>query len=446
MTSSDMKPTAILVVELAPRGDPETADARAGLTTLRPLITEHDGTAVDLPGARLAVQFSSAFAAVRCAVALQRSPAGDGGVLRIGIDFGAALSNGETIVGDGVYVAARLQAMADPGNVCVSGAIYDRASGRAGIDFEALGTQSLSDRAEPMRVYRIEPDPDDTRRESEASPLPDSDQPKGLSMPELADAGQATNVDAERQVQRGYWLYNRNNQPDTIEAQKLFWAALDLDPQCAAAAAGIATCLLQERQRGWAAEPGRALIKADAVARRAVALAPKYAYGRAVLGEISLFRNDLDKAEAEARETLILQPALADGLALRGLTRLCDGGFDDAVTDFEQALMRDTGERIQIKVLPALASAYYQLRRYEVAERVALRAWNLARDHWMARQILAASRGQLGYESGAPILEGVRNDEPLLTRRDFAARLYYREAAWRQHVEQGLRMAGWGDV
>jgi tetratricopeptide (TPR) repeat protein len=336
--------------------------------------------------------------------------------------------------------------MADPGNVCVSGAIYDRASGRAGIDFEAHGTQSLSDRAEPMRVYRIEPDPDDTRRESEASPLPDSDQPKGLSMPELADAGQATNVDAERQVQRGYWLYNRNNQPDTIEAQKLFWAALDLDPQCAAAAAGIATCLLQERQRGWAAEPGRALIKADAVARRAVALAPKYAYGRAVLGEISLFRNDLDKAEAEARETLILQPALADGLALRGLTRLCDGGFDDAVTDFEQALMRDTGERIQIKVLPALASAYYQLRRYEVAERVALRAWNLARDHWMARQILAASRGQLGYESGAPILEGVRNDEPLLTRRDFAARLYYREAAWRQHVEQGLRMAGWGDV
>lgn len=446
MTTADIKPSAILVVELAPRGDPELADPRAGLATLRPLITEHHGTAVDLPGARLAVQFSSAFAALTCAVALQRSPAGDGGALRIGIDFGSAIANDETIVGDGVYVAARLQEMADPGNVCVSGAIYDRAAGRAGIAFEALGTQSLSERAPAVRIYRIEPDPDDTRRESEASPLPDSEQPTGLSMPEITETGASTNVDAERQVQRGFWLLNRNNQPDGAEAQRLFWAALDLDPQCAAAAAGIAACLLQERQRGWTTEPGRALIKADAVARRAVALAPKYAYGRAVLGEISLFRNDLDKAIAEAREVLALQPGLADGHALLGLTLLCDSAFDEAVTALEHALVRDSSERQLIKVLPALAAAYYQRRRYEVAERVALRAWGLARDHWMARQILAASRGQLGYESGAPILEGVRNDEPLLTRRDFAARLYYRDPAARQHVEQGLRMAGWGDV
>jgi hypothetical protein len=446
MATEDIKPAAILVVELAARGDPETTDQRAGLAPLRPLIAEHDGEAVDLPGRRLAVRFSSAFAAVSCAVALQRAPAGDGGALRIGIDFGGALSNGETIVGDGVYVAARLQEMADPGNVCVSGAIYDRVTGRSGIGFETLGTQSLSDRAEAVRIYRIEPEPDDTRREAEASPLPDTAPTLSPTAPELAPAGQSANVDAERQVQRGFWLYNRNNDADTHEAERLFWGALDVDPQCAAAAAGIAACLLQQRQRGWTTEPGRVLVKADAVARRAVALAPKYGYGRAVLGEVSLFRNDLDKAAAEAREALSLQPALADGHALLGLVRLCDGAFDDAVTALEHALVRDPSERQLIKALPALAAAYYQLRRYPVAERVALRAWNLARDHWMARQMLAASRGQLGYESGSPILEGIRNDEPLLTRRDFAARLYYREAAWRQHVEDGLRKAGWEDL
>jgi tetratricopeptide (TPR) repeat protein len=439
-----MKPTAILVVELAPGPDPDIVDPRAGLAALRPVIAQHDGTVVDLPGRRVAVQFSSAFAAVNCAVALQRSPAGDSG-LRIGVDFGDAISNGETIVGDGVYVASRLQDMADPGNVCVSGAIYDRVTGRVGVDFEALGTQSLSDRAEPVRIYRAEPDPKEADEKTEVGgALPDPDQ--AMTAPEFVHAGEAKTVDAERQVQRGFWLYDRNTSEDTAEAQRQFWAALDADPNYAVAAAGIALCLLRERQRGWSTDPGRALLKADAVARRAVALKPKYAFARAVLGEVSLFRNDLDKAAAEARETLTLQPALADGHTLLGHVQLTDGAFDGAVASLEHALVRDPSERQQIKVLPALAAAYYQLKRYAVAERVALRAAGLARNHWLVRQILAASRGQLGYESGASIVEGIRNDEPLMTRRDFAARLYYRDPACRQHVEQGLRKAGWPDL
>jgi tetratricopeptide (TPR) repeat protein len=440
---------AVLVVELAPSADAgtdlDTPDPRAGFAALRPVIAQHDGTVVDLPGRRVAVHFSSAFAAVNCAVALQRSPAGDSG-LRIGVDFGDVISNGETMVGDGVYVASRLQDMADPGHVCVSGAIYDRVTGRVGVDFEALGAQSLSDRAEAVRIYRVEPDPKAVDAKANiGAALLESDQIPTAIAPELAQAGEPKNVNAERQTQRGFWLYNRNNQEDTVKAQRRFWAALDADPNYAAAAAGIAMCLLQERQRGWSTDPGRALLKADAVARRAVAIRPKYAFAHVVLGEISLFRNDLDKAAAEATETLTLQPALADGHSLRGLVQLCEGKLDDAVAALEHALVRDPSERQQLKVLPALAAAYYQLRRYEVAERVALRAFGLARGHWLARQILAASRGQLGYESGSPIIEGIRNDEPLLTRRDFAARLYYREAARRQHVEQGLRQAGWGD-
>ena len=140
-----------------------------------------------------------------------------------------------------------------------------------------------------------------------------------------------------------------------------------------------------------------------------------------------------------------MQPGMADVFSLLGLVKLADGAFDDAVKTLEHAMVRDGSERQQLKALPPLAAAYYQLKRYEVAERVALRAWNLARDHWLVRQILAASRGQLGYESSVSIVEGIRNDEPLMTRRDFASRLYYRDAAARQHVELGLRKAGWGD-
>jgi tetratricopeptide (TPR) repeat protein len=445
--STEMKPTAILVAELAPTGDPE-ADQRAGVAALRPFVTQHDGTMVDLPGRRVAVQFSSAFAAVSCAVALQRSSVGEGGGLRIGIDFGDTLSNGETIVGEGLYTAARLQDMAEFGNVCVTGAIYDRVTGRVGVDFEALGSQSLSDRGAAVRIYRVEPEVDEDKEhpiETAGMPL-DPEQMQLPAAPEFVSAGQPKNVDAERNVQKGFWLYHRNDPESTVEAQRLFWGALDADPNYAAAAAGIALCLLQERQRGWSSDPGRALIKADAVARRVVALKPKYAFGRVVMGEISLFRNDLDRAAAEVQEALTLQPAMADAHTLLGLVKLTDGQFDDAVKALEHAMVRDAGERQQLKALPPLAAAYYQLKRYEVAERVALRAWNLARDHWLVRQILAASRGQLGYESGISIVEGIRNDEPLMTRRDFAARLYYRDAAARQHVELGLRKAGWGDL
>lgn len=449
---SDAKPLAILVAALTapPGADPGEAPDRAPLTALEPIVAEHDGAMMNLPGLRVVMTFSNAFAAVSCAVALQRSPVGDYGALRIGVDLGAAISDGETVVGDAVYVASRLQEMASPGNVFVSGAIHDRASGRAGLAFEALGTQSLTDRAEPLRVYRIEPDPEDkseTKISIEDAPelAPQADQARDQIAPELAQAGQPRNLNAERQAQKAYWLYHRNNQADTAEAQRLFWAALDADPQYAVAAAGIAQCLLTERQRGWSSEPGRALIKADAVARRVVSLAPKYGFGRVVLGEIAFFRNDLDKAAAEAKEALILQPALADAHALDGLVKLADGKFDDAIAALEHALVRDPGERQLLKALPGLAAAYYQKRRYEVAERVALRAWGLARDHWLVRQILAASRGMLGYQSGLPIIEGIRNDESLLTRRDFAARLYYRDAAARGHVEMGLRKAGWDD-
>lgn len=448
MTAPELKPTAVLIAALTADDAVPPPDAAAGAADLKRLIAEHDGVPVDMPGRRVGAQFRSAFAAVSCAMALQRATRDAAADLRIGIDFGDTLSNGETIVGDGVYVAARLQAMADPGQVCVSGAIHERVTGRAGVAFVDLGAQSLAQNAAAVQVYCIEPEPDDDGTDLARDPAaaPPGQAVPGLAPFELDPAGRSQNADAERQVQRGFWLHHRNNRTDNEEAQRLFWAALELDPNHAPAAAGLALCLLEERQRNWTAEPGRALIKADALARRAVALEPKYAFGRAALGEISLFRNDPDKALAEAGEALALQPAFADAHSLMGHVLLCDGLFDRALTTLDQALERDPSERLQAKVLPGLAAIYYQLRRYQHAERIAERAAGVCGDHWLVRQILAASRGQLGYRSAGSALAGIHDAEPQVSRREFATRLYFRDSVHRDHVDQGLQKAGWEEA
>src|SRR3954466_6008867 len=115
MPPADLKPTAILVAELAPTlselGGVPVDDGGARAALVDGVTTEHDGKLAALPGRRIGVAFASAFTAVSCAVALQRTvgEAAQGG-LRLGIDFGEALAGGETLVGDSVYVAARLQA------------------------------------------------------------------------------------------------------------------------------------------------------------------------------------------------------------------------------------------------------------------------------------------------------------------------------------------------
>jgi adenylate cyclase len=130
---------------------------------LQPLIARHRGRIVKVMGDGVLVEFASAVDAVECAVALQEAmEAANAGlpedrriVLRIGINLGDVMVEGSDLYGDGVNIAARLEALADPGSVFVSQTVFGHVKGKTDLDFEDCGEQSLKNMPEPVRIYKI---------------------------------------------------------------------------------------------------------------------------------------------------------------------------------------------------------------------------------------------------------------------------------------------------
>jgi len=133
---------------------------------LEPLIAEHRGRVVKLMGDGLLVEFASVVDAVACAVAWQEKVTKRDAdreedrrfQFRIGINLGDVIVEGDDIHGDGVNIAARLEGLAEPGGICLSGDAYRQVKGKVEVDFENLGEQDLKNVAEPVRVYRIADD------------------------------------------------------------------------------------------------------------------------------------------------------------------------------------------------------------------------------------------------------------------------------------------------
>ena len=129
-----------------------------------PKIAEHDGRIVKTTGDGLLLEFSSVVDAVRCAVDVQRSMAErNAGVapdkrldFRIGINVGDIIIDGDDIFGDGVNVVARLEALAEPGGICVSRVVRDQVLDKLSFTFEDLGAQEVKNIARPVEVYRVD--------------------------------------------------------------------------------------------------------------------------------------------------------------------------------------------------------------------------------------------------------------------------------------------------
>lgn len=125
-----------------------------------PAIAEHGGRLVKLMGDGALVEFPSVVDAVECAVAIQRGMVGRNTdlpedrqiVFRIGINLGDIIIDGDDIYGDGVNVAARLEGLAPPGQVMISGKVFDEVRGKLDLDFRDLGVQSVKNIAEPIHV------------------------------------------------------------------------------------------------------------------------------------------------------------------------------------------------------------------------------------------------------------------------------------------------------
>ncbi len=125
-------------------------------------VLRHRGRVVDSPGDNLLAEFPSAVNAIRCAVEVQRTLATENAPrpvdrrmeFRIGIHLGDVLVEGDRIYGDGVNVAARLEGIAAPGGISVSGAVFEQVRGKLDVGFEDLGAQALKNIPNPIRVYR----------------------------------------------------------------------------------------------------------------------------------------------------------------------------------------------------------------------------------------------------------------------------------------------------
>jgi TolB-like protein/class 3 adenylate cyclase len=131
-----------------------------------PKIAEHRGRIVKTTGDGMLVEFASVVDAVRCAVEVQQAmPERNTGVaadsrieLRIGINLGDVIVEGDDLYGDGVNIAARIEALADAGGVFVSNTVYDHVRDRLPFAFEDLGEQQVKNIARPVRVYRVRPE------------------------------------------------------------------------------------------------------------------------------------------------------------------------------------------------------------------------------------------------------------------------------------------------
>ena len=160
-------------------------DERATMDTLnayrdafRKYISDHEGRVVDTAGDSVLAVFDSVVETVQCAVEVQGDlegrnldlPEDRRMLFRIGVNLGDVFEQDDgTIYGDGVNVAARLESLAEPGGINISGTAFDQVDGKLDLGFEYLGEKEVKNIAKPVRVYRADLDVGETRPRSAAA-------------------------------------------------------------------------------------------------------------------------------------------------------------------------------------------------------------------------------------------------------------------------------------
>ncbi len=196
--SSRRKLAAILSADVVGYSRLMAADEAATVRTLKSyreiigrLIARRSGRVVNAPGDALLAEFPSAVEAVQTAVEIQKSLEGHNIELqperrmqfRIGVNLGDVIEEADgTIYGDGVNIAARMEALAEGGGICISSTVYDAVEGKLSLGFDFLGEQQVKNIAKPVRVYRVRAEP----RPPSAPPRSKRRLPWQIALPALA--------------------------------------------------------------------------------------------------------------------------------------------------------------------------------------------------------------------------------------------------------------------
>jgi adenylate cyclase len=571
-----------------------------------PKITEHRGRIVHTTGDGMLIEFPSVVEAVRCAVEVQHSmadrnlevPADQRIDFRVGINLGDVIVEDGDIYGDGVNVAARLEALAEPGGICISGTVRNHIGDRLALTLIDLGERSVKNIARPVRVYRINvaaktgasptirtphvearitrkswqvaalvfavvaligagvslwrkpggsPHPErpsiavlpfanqsgdaadnyfsegitgdiinalgrfptlTVKVASLEAPLKDKVTPAEIGRSlgvrylvqgnvrraadrvrvsaRLTDAQQGTvlwseqfekqlkdifdvqdaitlhvagtlaanltrleqqralakrpeNLDAYDLVLRGRAALLRWSRSENREARQLFEQALRLDPNYAAAYAGLGLAYRYMATLGWTEFPDEMLARAEKVARKALSLDPESVAAYQVLSGVHTIRLQYDLALAETDRALAINPSDSESHAARGDALLWMGRVDEAIAQLEIAFALNSN--LSAANAFALGLTYYLSRRLEDAVRFLERDALRNPDYVYTSVLLAAAYGQLGRAADAQrMAEEVRRRLPMFDARTFGSRLHNR--AHHDYVSEGLAKAG----
>src|SRR5256886_11190617 len=135
---------------------------------IEPSIVEHHGRLVKTTGDGFIAIFDSPVEAVRCSIVIQQNLVGRNASLpkdsrieyRIGVNLGDVIVEPDDIYGDGVNIASRIEGIAEPGQVYISGAIYEQIKHKVVCGYESLGDRKVKNITDPVRIYRVLPDAD----------------------------------------------------------------------------------------------------------------------------------------------------------------------------------------------------------------------------------------------------------------------------------------------
>src|SRR5437773_198157 len=377
-------------------------DLKAHQSVILPLIGRHGGRVIDTAGDGILAEFPSVIGATECAVELQtvmaerneRVPESRRMLFRIGINLGDVIHDESRIYGDGINIAARLEALAEPGGVLVSSTVYDHVRGQLPLTFADGITEDLTTDLSRLAggfvisrntAFTLKGKAVDARqigRELRVRyVLEGSVRRMGRTVrvnAQLIDAGTGAHLWAEQMdVDQGTLTTSQDNfgiasrlaktlsvelvnvegrrapraNPDAVdltmrgwsilnaapqqaEAKKsvtLFEDALRIDPDNSQASVGLAHALTLIHRNRWDPEPARILARADEAVTRAIALSPNYAHAHYVKAEVLALSGRFDAALATYDRAIAHDPNHAAAYVARGRSLIAIGRAAEAV-------------------------------------------------------------------------------------------------------------------
>lgn len=345
---------------------------------IQPKISEHHGRIVKTMGDGLLLEFPSVVEAFQCALALQNGmaernmevPVDRKMLLRIGLNVGDVVIDGDDILGDGVNIAARLQEITDPGGVTVSATAYEHLADRFDVALEDAGAKKFKNIARPIRIWR----------------WPAAE----LQRLSTKDPGTTAAYDLFLMGREHYW---RLSKTDNSYAKELLKKALELSPHFGSAYAYFAEGLMLDYVNQWSKEVDRPLEQACELAQRAVTVDGTSAPAHTALGSANLWRRQHDQAMLEHQKALILDPNYADGRMGLGRALHYAGRSEEAMGFIEQAMLLDP--YYPAYYLHVLAQVQFQLGQYEDAIESLKRRITRDPKTDISRVLLASSYGHL---------------------------------------------------